>query len=92
MVDELVPLLQSDGFELRKFVANDESILSDLDKDRFLAQPIDDALMLCEDLEHKVLGLQWKTIDDKLLLKIDIKSKPATKCGVWATKPRYLIL
>ena len=85
MVNESVPLLQSGGFELRKFVANDERILSDLDKDRILAQPIDDALMLCEDPEHKVLGVQWKTIEDNVFLKIDIKSKPAMKRGVWAT-------
>ena len=60
IVNELVPLLQSGGFELHKFVVNDETILSDLDKDRILAQPIDDALMLCEDLSIKCLGYSGK--------------------------------
>ena len=83
-VNELVPLLRSGGFELKKFMSNRPEILQDLDPSRLLpeatAKDFDDVQSSCT-----VLGLHWNAVSDTISPKVKIKERPLTKRGLWAT-------
>ena len=84
-VNEIIALLQSGGFDLRKFVSENNEILSDIDADRLLNcnKPKDvsnDQLHEC-----KVLGMQWNHHEKTLFPKVNLKIKSETKRGLWAT-------
>ena len=65
---ELVKLLDSSGFEVRKFISNFPEIFSDIDTDRLLNDGNNVDLLNDENNPHKTLGLQWHLNTDALMI------------------------
>ena len=83
--NELMSLLQSGGFELRKFTSNNPEILQDLEPSRLLPKGIKNFDL---ELSCTVLGLHWNADSDTISPKVKLKNRPATKRGLWATVPQ----
>ena len=85
IISEMIELLQSGGFELKKFVAENAELLKDIESDRILHRG--ESKNLCD--EHitscKVLGIKWNPDNRTIAPKVDIKQRPETKRGLWAT-------
>lgn len=84
-VSELVELLKSGGFEVRKFVSDHPEILECLEHDKKLLVKDSKDLTSEDNLNCKVLGLQWNPSKKTLFPKVNIQEKPKTKRGLWST-------
>ena len=82
---ELVELLKSGGFEVRKFVSDHPEILECLKPDRKLLVKDWKDLTSEDNLNCKVLGLQWNPSKKTLSSKVNIQERPKTKRGLWST-------
>ena len=84
-VNELIALLHSGGFELRKFVSENDEILSDIDPQRLLH--VESAKEFADNnlIANKVLGMRWNPSRGTLSPRVDIRKMPETKRGLWAT-------
>ena len=79
LLSQLPQLLVSGGFRLTKIMSNNESILSDCPAEE-LAASVD---LPCDKLHlHKTLEIYWDDTNDQLGVKVNIKRKPCTRCGL----------
>ena len=85
IVAELIKLLQSGDFELKKFVSENPELLSDIDSSRLLPNRQARNLSDKQSFECKVLGLHWDPENRTVSPKVDLKYRPETKRGLWAT-------
>ena len=85
VAQELTQLLQSGGFELRKFVSNAPEVLRYIDSSRVANGDVCKEVTDSKVSECKVLGLHWDPVADVLSPRVNIKERPCTKRGVWAT-------
>ena len=85
IISEMIELLQSGGFELKKFVAENAELLKDIESDRILHRG--ESKNLCDEqiTSCKVLGIKWNPDNRTIAPKVDIKQRPETKRGLWAT-------
>ena len=81
----MIELLQSGGFELKKFVAENAELLKDIESDCILHRG--ESKNLCDEqiTSCKVLGIKWNSDNSTIAPKVDIKQRPETKRGLWAT-------
>ena len=84
-VKELITLLQSGGFELRKFVSENDKILSDIDPQRLLHCENVKKFADNNHISSKVLGMHWNPSSGTLFPRVDLRRMPETKRGLWAT-------
>ena len=85
---ELVKLLDIRGFNLRKFVSNSKRLLEVLGKERVIPELQEVDLDQTELPEHKVLGVQWNSETDQLVVKVNIPQRPFTKRGLFSVLAR----
>ena len=77
-------MLKSGGFELRKLVSDHLKILENLDTSKLLNANVTE-LIIAKPSNCKVLGLQCNLSQGTLFPKVQLKPKPETKRGFWAT-------
>lgn len=77
---QLIALFKLGGFELRKWVSNDPSLLSDLPVSNRLSGSV--SLDNSETSTLKVLGLRWDSISDSFLFEILPSDRPCTKRAI----------
>ena len=85
VTQELMQLLWSGGFELCKFVANAPEVLKCIDSSRVANGDACKELTDSKVSECKVFGRHWDLVADALSSGVNIREKPCTKHGVWAT-------
>ena len=84
MATEIIALLGSGGFKLRKFASNSKDLMKALGVDQ-LAPEVKDLDLSKEDIpEHKVLGVFWDPNSDRFVVKVQMKPRPLTKRGCWS--------
>ena len=83
IVAELIKLLQSGGFELKKFVPENPELLSGIDSNRLLHNGQARNLSDKQSYECKVLGLHWDPESCTISLKVDLKHSSETKRSLW---------
>lgn len=74
---QLIDLLQSGGFELRKWTSNSSDLLAHLPESYLEINPL--SLDLETDTTVKILGLQWLPVLDVFTYRINLTNKPLTK-------------
>ena len=84
-VSELVELLKSGGFEVKKFVSDHPEILECLEPDRKLLVKGSRDITSEDNANCKVLGLQWNPSKGMLSPKVNIQPRPNTKRGLWSS-------
>ncbi|XP_059217730.1 uncharacterized protein LOC131997951 [Stomoxys calcitrans] len=72
---ELIDLLQSAGFPLKKLTANHSTILRDLPPEDLLTE---DFLKFEETSDTKMLGIRWNAMTDQFFYKVTTISVPST--------------
>lgn len=75
--DEIILILKSGGFPLRKFVSSNASCINDLSAE--LCSTINQVSDLPDCLNNKVLGLYWEPCEDVFTFKVDCFSGIPTK-------------
>lgn len=74
---EFVSLLQSGGFELRKWCSNNPQLLAHLPPDHCQTHPLDFGTSI--DVAVKILGLQWNPVSDSFAYSVSPLNRSCTK-------------
>lgn len=81
LISQLGQLLSNVGFDLTKYRSNCRSVLCSVpESDRAVNNVIN--VSLDKSQCSKTLGLVWNTDTDTFLVKVDVKSKAATRRGI----------
>ena len=83
--NEIIALLQSGGFDLRKFVSENNEIIADIDADRLLNCNTPKDVSNDQLHECKVLSVQWNHRERTLSPKVNLNIKSETKRDLWVT-------
>ena len=81
---QLIDLLASGGFELRKFISNSKPLLDAVGEDKWSSGLSGVDLTKGEIPEHKILGVMWDPETDMLKIRIAPTSHAMTKRGLWS--------
>ena len=80
LIAEVKQMLQKAGFELTKWISNNNDVISSLPKEqRGLANK---SLPRSKNAAERVLGVLWDIEDDEFRFIVDIPEKPLTKRGI----------
>ena len=80
----LISTLDQNGFELTKFISNDEHVMSSLPNER-LAPSVQNVDINLDLTIERTLGLQWIVSEDSYTFHVNLTDKPSTRRGVLST-------
>ena len=84
VVEDVKQVLNTGGFNLTKFVTNDEGVLLEIDEeDR--AKEIKDVKEFDRDVVSKALGVIWDVKEDVFKIRVDVKKKDVTRKSMLST-------
>ena len=80
LLKQICDLLDSGGFKLIKFLSNNKQVLSSISESDFASSVMD--LHQRELPTQKALGVYWNAETDRFEVKVNIKEKLCTRCGL----------
>ena len=84
LTTELIELMASGGFNVKKFISNNKELLQSLNRDLLTSDLKDLNIGNSVLPEHKVLGVVWNSSSDETVKRVNLHDKPETKRGLWS--------